>query len=973
MKKITFFHEYLINTCIVSKTKLLYLVMFITTCSFSQIYVNGSATGANNGNSWTDAYTDLQSALANMNAGDEIWIASGTYKPAISNRSTYFTINQPNIKIYGGFAGTETAVTDRVLGANETILSGDLNGDDVNVVGFASNYVNSTRNTDNSYRVVSIASTGENLLLDGLTISDAHTNVSTTTVGGAIIKDDSVNNLTLRSCIIKDNVSRNSCAGLFVDFNLGNVNTTRGSLVIDRCQFTNNMSRGGSGIYGLIRSSTNVDITIANSVFDLNITDDLNTNDKGISGSSAWLRTVGNNSDATLNIYNNTYVNNIDKGTLGGIVDDSYRSTLLISENGGITSNIIGEVANCIFWNNTGLNDNPNTNGLTSAISDAFELPITSLNVYNSIDPLNFTDSSITSVVNTMTTDPLFTDLVNGDYTLSSSSVAIDSGDNSKRYGSKDILNNSRIFNGFMDLGAYEFGSNPNTTIKFYVNLNATGFNNGTSWTDAYTDLQSALAIVFDGDEIWIASGTYKPSVSDRGTFYRINKSNISIYGGFAGTETVITDRIIGANETILSGDLNGDDINVSGFFNNYSNGTRNTDNTYRVIAIDALGENLLLDGLTISDAHNNASSTSPGAAILKDDSVNNLTLRNCILRNNVARNFSAGLHADFNLANTNGTRGSLVIDRCQFINNMSRAGSGIYALIRANTNMDITVTNSVFANNLAGDLTTTVLGSSGSSVWLRTIGNGSDAKLNVYNNIFVDNKDSSTNSGIIDDRFRAPLLISESASIFSNIVGEVANCIFWNNTGLSDAASTGGLTRAITDTFENPIPSLIVYNSLDPLNFVDGSITNAVNTITTDPFFTDSANGDYTLTSGSTAIDTGDNTYVFGTEDILGNQRVFNTTVDMGAYEFGSVALSNNDFDLQTNDIKLYPVPVASILNIKTNGFQVEKVTIYNALGQQVLQTKDIQIPVSKLENGIYILKAKTTSGNIVKRFIKQ
>jgi len=76
------------------------------------IYVNKNATGANNGSSWTNAYTTIEAAFANSIVGDKIWIAQGVYKPTGTTRST--TYNIPNgVEVYGSFAGTETNVNQR--------------------------------------------------------------------------------------------------------------------------------------------------------------------------------------------------------------------------------------------------------------------------------------------------------------------------------------------------------------------------------------------------------------------------------------------------------------------------------------------------------------------------------------------------------------------------------------------------------------------------------------------------------------------------------------------------------------------------------------------------------------------------------------------------------------------------------------------------------------------------------------------
>lgn len=79
-------------------------------------YVNASATGLNNGSTWMDAYTDLQTAL-NDPRSNEIWVAEGIYAPvvSVSDETNGFFIDGFGAqgKVFGGFKGDETELNQR--------------------------------------------------------------------------------------------------------------------------------------------------------------------------------------------------------------------------------------------------------------------------------------------------------------------------------------------------------------------------------------------------------------------------------------------------------------------------------------------------------------------------------------------------------------------------------------------------------------------------------------------------------------------------------------------------------------------------------------------------------------------------------------------------------------------------------------------------------------------------------------------
>lgn len=96
-------------------------------------HVRAAASGSNDGSSWANAYVDLQSALANP-ACTEIWVAQGVYRPASAGTPQAAFVIRSGLQLYGGFAGTELALSERTddrIGDFPTVLSGDIDNNDV--------------------------------------------------------------------------------------------------------------------------------------------------------------------------------------------------------------------------------------------------------------------------------------------------------------------------------------------------------------------------------------------------------------------------------------------------------------------------------------------------------------------------------------------------------------------------------------------------------------------------------------------------------------------------------------------------------------------------------------------------------------------------------------------------------------------------------------------------------------------------
>jgi hypothetical protein len=142
-----------------------------------------------------------------------------------------------------------------------------------------------------------------------------------------------------------------------------------------------------------------------------------------------------------------------------------------------------------------------------------------------------------------------------------------------------------------------------------YVDTDATGVNDGSSWDNAYKYLQDALAAAIYGDDIHVAQGIYTP---DRGVGVTAGdaratfslKNGVAVRGGFAGHgEPDPNTRDFVRYETTLSGDLAGDDVNVTDLRGLLTD-SRRAGNSYTVVTCRETDSNTILDGLTVTGGH---------------------------------------------------------------------------------------------------------------------------------------------------------------------------------------------------------------------------------------------------------------------------------------------------------------------------------------------------------------------------------
>jgi len=220
--------------------RVIFLTVVWMTCTLSQqasaevIFVDDSATGANDGWNWANAFNYLQDALEVAEDGDEIRVAQGTYKPdqgdevSTGDRDAAFDMIA-GLTIKGGYAGFGAPDPDaRDCDVCRTILSGDLAGNDVEVAS-ARDLLSEPTRADNSY----------NILHAGTYVIDPAPVVDGFMIKGASGRALNMNHsdIIVTDCIFQGNASEDSGGAMYSD---------NSRAIFTRCSFLNNAT-GGSG------------------------------------------------------------------------------------------------------------------------------------------------------------------------------------------------------------------------------------------------------------------------------------------------------------------------------------------------------------------------------------------------------------------------------------------------------------------------------------------------------------------------------------------------------------------------------------------------------------------------------------------------------------------------------------------------------------------------------------------------------
>jgi hypothetical protein len=425
-----------------------------------------------------------------------------------------------------------------------------------------------------------------------------------------------------------------------------------------------------------------------------------------------------------------------------------------------------------------------------------------------------------------------------------------------------------------------------------YVKKNAVGTNTGTSWTNAYTNLQSALNAAVSGDQIWVAAGVYIPSVQTspgdpRSVTFKL-KQGVAMFGGFAGNEVLRSDRDWLANLSILSGDLSNNDGEKRFNPNNPASDPAFSENSYHVVTASGVTRPTRLDGFIIRNGNAFLSSgdnlLGGGLFVKEEGSVDEGSpeLANLTFYNNNA--VSGGAHY--------ARKSNSILINCTYIGNYADFGGGLRAFESTSVlTRTLTLANVIFSGNYA-----------------RSVGG---AINNFATNMTI------LNGTLANNSVNAPGETGETIYNSNGSVLTIKNSILWGSLGVGEkhivnalsGTSTLGRSLIQNGCAGNDVTTCTIVLQGDPLLIDADGVDDTIGTL----------DDNLHVQSSSPVVDAGANSSVYNdeldfdgdfiiterlAEDIGGQTRFkdmpatdtgegFAPLVDMGAFEVQTLTSS--------------------------------------------------------------------------------
>ncbi len=514
------------------------------------IYVDQSATdGTNDGTSWDDAFLELFDAIDQAQSGDEIWVAAGLYTPADASSSFGLLAG---VRLYGGFAGDESKLDDREWVANQTILSGDVDGDDEALI------ANSPTDIvgDNASRIVNINTAGPGTRIDGFTITAAD--------GGG---DGGGMRIANGDGMVVANVN---LVGNFTDSRGGGIFVTNASPELRSVNFMFNRSERGGGIRidGSNSQPTLIDVTFQ---------ENSSTNNGGALYSTGNgfravnVRFLANESDqggaitcnnCTIDLVNGLFVGN--KGARGGMLQNVEGGEVslthvtawgnLSNDGPGAIDQFQAEVTinNSIFWghgagspiNDFNMNDHAShslvenlaggTNGNLDGTESANEPKVIRLPDLNNDNYGNLRMQEDSPTIGQGDNDLLPPD-----------EFDLDGDGNTSEPLPVDLDSNARIVDGTVDLGPYEF------FLSYTVTASVVSGNGSITPQEQVVAEGEAASFTVTSDPDWevdeVTGDTCNPELVDGSTWEAVNiQEDCSVQASFtvpAELDDIFDDR----------------------------------------------------------------------------------------------------------------------------------------------------------------------------------------------------------------------------------------------------------------------------------------------------------------------------------------------------------------------------------------------------------------------------------------------